>query len=72
MSLDNKPVGLLLVSQFEKAIRAHEMMGAGPPEDYDEIERRYKKAKRRLLDLMIRARPDDILLKEAVEEKLRA
>lgn len=32
------------ISSFERAVRAHEMMGAQPPEDHEAIERDLEKA----------------------------
>lgn len=39
----------ILVAAFEKAVRAHEMMGAQPPQDWPLIEANFKLAKERLL-----------------------
>ena len=33
---------------FENNVRCHEMKGASPPEEWEEIERRYKETKIRL------------------------
>lgn len=37
------------VTRFESAVRAHEMRGSQPPEDWEGIERRYHRAKATLL-----------------------
>lgn len=43
-----------VVDNFEAAVRAHEMIGAAHPEDQDEIEREFKRAKATLLRVVLR------------------
>lgn len=47
--------GFRLMTRFEKAVRAHDNMGAMPPEDHAEIERKYENAKKALKDFIIQS-----------------
>ena len=42
-----------LINKFEETVRADEFKGAAHPDDQDDIERRYKKAKKKLLEFVI-------------------
>lgn len=41
------------ITRFEKAVRAHEMMGAMHPDDHQEIQYKYDLAKKNLRQFMI-------------------
>lgn len=41
-----------LVNRLEKAVRAHEMMGAQPPEDHNNIEAELNEARKNLFDYL--------------------
>jgi hypothetical protein len=43
------------LARFEKAVRAHAMKGTQPPDQWDELDRRYKAAKRDLANYLPKA-----------------
>ena len=48
-------MGYRHIKAFENAVRNHEMVGAAHPDDRDEIEERYERAKKTLRTFMIEA-----------------